>query len=362
MAWWVWPAANEAPGSVKALALKAASGDPKAATDLKALGSSAVPGLVELLEYQEPFLRRHASSIASRLPKRLSKAFLAGPVPLGASDVQVAGARGLASLGPQADSAVPNLLSVLHDPQQYVALAAASALGHIGKAAVPGLTRALSDTNPVVRHAAAYGLGEVGADAEWALPELVGTLGDRDPSVRSSTAYSLTLIGYPTLLALSNMIDHGDATGREAAVKEFIQFYRFFRIMPPALNKMAHAEDAGSRRLAVEALGALRTTDDTTVHTFISLLRDPADEVRLASLRALNLLACRAAPAIGALQTCLQDPAPAVRAWAAKDLSAIGPAARVALESLSRCLQDDDASVRLEAQQAIDKIQATESR
>jgi HEAT repeat protein len=360
VAWWGWRPSTDAPKSIKPLALKAVAGDPKAVAQLRALGSSAVPGLVKLLEYQDPYLRCQAWALAAKLPRRLGRALLAKAGQLGSSDVRAAGAKALALLGPQAEAAAPNLLRALHDPEQYVAMEAAAALGRIGKPSIAGLTTALADTNTVVRHAAAYGLGEIGADAEPAVPELIKTLEDRDPAVRSSTSYSLELIGFPALVALSNVIDHADANARQAAVKEFIRFYRSLRIMAPALNRMAHAEDVGSRLLALGALGSIRAADDTTVNTFIASLKDPAEEVRLAALKALSLVAWRAEPAIGSLKTCLQDPSPAVRAWAANDLGAIGPAAGTALEDLSGSLRDSEPGVRAAALQALEKVRARE--
>jgi HEAT repeat protein len=358
--WWGWHPSTDAPKAITALALKAVAGDPKAVAQLRALGPSAVPGLVRLLEYQDPYLRRKAWALAAKLPRRLGRALLPKAVPLGSSDVRAAGAKALGLLGPQAEAATPDLLRALHDPEQYVAMEAAAALGRIGKPSMAGLTRALADTNAVARRAAAYGLGEVGADAEPAIPELIETLGDRDPAVRSSTSYSLQLIGFPALLALSNVIDHADANARDAAVKEFMGIYRSLRLMAPAFNRMAHAEDVGSRRLALEALGSIRAADDTTVNTFIASLKDPAEEVRLAALKALSLVAWRAEPAVGCLKSCLQDPSPAVRTWAAKDLGAIGPAAASALEDLSGSLRDSDPGARAAGLQAMEKIRARE--
>jgi HEAT repeat protein len=176
--------------------------------------------------------------------------------------------------------------------------------------------------------------------------------------VRSSTAYSLTLIGTPAATALSNVIDHADSNAREVAVTEFIRLYRTLRSMTPPLNKMAHAQEAGSRRQAIEALGAIRAADDTSIDTFIVALQDPADEVRLAAVKALAMVSWRAQAAIGELTKCLRDSSAPVRLWAAKTLGAIGPTARPALDELRRCLRDNDPSLSGAALEAIQKVEA----
>jgi HEAT repeat protein len=354
--WWALGPTTVPASSIKWMAVKAASGDSNTIVAIQAFGSRAVPDLEELLQYQEPFWKRQVWALAPRLPPRFSKALLARAGPISAPRARVSGAKCLGMLGPQAESAVPALLGTFHDPEAYVAMEAATALAKIGKASIPGLTQALSDKTPVVRHAAAYALGEIGPEAESAVPELIAALKDQDSQVRSSTAYSLMLIGTPTVAALSNVIDHGDANARDAAVREFIRFYRSLRTIVPPLLKMAHAEPAGSRRTALETLGAIRAADDATITTLIGALQDPDVDVRLAAARALGQVPWRAQAAIAPLSRSLQDPSASVRASAAQALGAIGSPARRALTDLRTSLQDKDASVRSAAQEALDKI------
>jgi HEAT repeat protein len=214
----------------------------------------------------------------------------------------------------------------------------------------------LGDKDAVVRQAAAFGLGQSGPRAELALPNLLAALNDKHPLVRSSAASSLRLIGQPTITALSNVLDHADPGAQEAGLTEFFQLYRSFLSLTKPLSKMAHAEDAQSRCLALEALGALRASDETTIQSFLDALADPVAEVRLASAKALSLLGSRARGATGGLRKCLQDPCVAVRVWAAKDLGAVGRDARIALPDLNDSLHDQDQSVRNAAQEAINSI------
>lgn len=343
-------------GSLKTLALKAGVGDPQSILALRKQGSSAVPGLVRLVNYREGFLKREARAAAPKLPKFYGRLVFKWFAPEQAPSIRVAGARSLGLLGVQAESAVPALLELLHDPEPYVAMEAARSLGAIGSASVPGLVKALGDPDAVVRQAAAFGLGQIGPKAELALPNLLAALDDKHPLVRSSAASSLRLIGQPTLWALSNLLDHADAAVREAGLNEFFQLQRSFLSLTKPLNKMAHAEDAESRCRALAALGALRASDELTIRSFLDALADPLAEVRLAAVKTLSLLGSRAQGATSGLRKCLQDPCVAVREGAAQDLGAIGPGARVAVPDLNDALRDKDESVRKAAQEAINSI------
>lgn len=345
---------------IRDLAVRANSGDPTAIADLREFGPNAVPGLVDLLGYRDPFWRRQAWALAPRLPNRLGRALLARAGPMDASRMRAVGAKSLGVLGAQAEGAVTALVQLLRDPEPYVAMEAATALGRIGKPSVPGLIEALTNKTAGARQAAAYALGEIGSEAETAVPDLIAGLDDRDPAVRSTTAYSLGRIGYPSLAALSNVIDHADAKAREMALEEFLRFYRALRSMVPPLIKMAHADEAGSRCHALAALGAIRAADDATINTLISSLQDPVAEVRLAAIKALSLIIWRAQPAVTGLAKCLHDPSVPVREWAAKILGAIGPAARPALDELRDSMEDTEASVRAAAREAVEKIQPNE--
>ena len=358
--WWSVRPLSSQLESVKILATQAAAGDTNAVAALRVQGSNAVPGLVKLLRWRDPGLLSMAWKIGPRLPASMSSALLSRTGPLDAARVRLAAVNALGLLGAQGEGAVPALLEELRNPESYEAMAAATALSRIGQASVPGLTRALSDKDPVVRHAAAYGLGEIGPNAEQSVPDLIQNLADADPSVRSSTAYSLMMIGYPSVAELSNLIDHADQNAREAAVTEFIRFYRSLLGVTRPLIKMAHAEPAASRRQALQALGAIRAADDATINTFIGALSDPVVEVRLTGLKALTLVAWRAQAAVGGLRKCLQDPSPAVREWAARVLGAIGPSARAAVGDLRLCFLDNEPAVRDAAHEALARIEPGE--
>jgi HEAT repeat protein len=220
----------------------------------------------------------------------------------------------------------------------------------------------LNDDNPLVRHAAAYALGEMGPRAENAVPSLISKLGDTDSEVRSSSATSLLLIGYPSVAAMSNVVDHGDASSRQAAVVEFLRFYRSLRSMVPPLMKMAHAEQPEVRRSAITALGLMRSAEHDTIQTFKNACHDPVLNVRLAAVSALGLVPNSAADAVAELTHCLDDPSVELAISAARVLGTIGPGARSALPQLRQCYSASQDPLRVAAQAAIEKITCDSSQ
>ena len=353
---WFAPHLNSAvPADVADLTLKAAAGDTNASAVLEGLGPDAVPALAQLCTYRDGW-RRLAWRVAPWFPKRAGKAFLTRVGPLRDESIRVAAAKVLGSFGPKAELAVPGLLKALHDPQSYVAMEAAAALARAGSGALPALINALNENNPLVRHAAAYALGEVGPRAEKAVPSLISRLEDTDAEVRSSSASSLLLIGYPSITAMSNIVDHGDASSREAAVLEFVRFYRSLRSMVPPLIKMAHAEAPEIRRSAITALGVMHSADNDTIQTFRAACGDPALEVRLAAVSALALVPSRAPEAVAELTDSLKDPSVELGISAARLLGKIGPAACSALPELKRCHAAGQGPLQAAVQAAIEKI------
>src|SRR5205823_5137459 len=72
-------------------------------------------------------------------------------------------------IGPAAEAAVPHLLPLLGDTEEYVRGSAAKALGQIGpaaEAAVPHLLPLLGDTEVDVRSRAAEALGQIGPQVD----------------------------------------------------------------------------------------------------------------------------------------------------------------------------------------------------
>jgi HEAT repeat protein len=170
------------------------------------------------------------------------------------------------------------------------------------------------------------------------------------------------LIGYPSIAAMSNVVDHGDAGSRQAAVLEFLRFYRSLRSMVPPLTKMAHADEPEVRRSAITALGLMRSADHDSIQTFRNACHDPVLNVRLAAVSALSLVPNSAAEAVAELTDCLRDPSVELAVSTARVLGTIGPAARSALPQLRQCYSTSQDPLRAAAQAAIEKIMCDSSQ
>jgi HEAT repeat protein len=113
-------------------------------------------------------------------------------------------------------TAVPLLVSLLHDPDDNARARAAHSLGVIGDPrAAPDLVAALGDPAWPVRAMAAKALGILpGSDGVVALQ---GALADREWWVRSNAGEALRLKGEPGFRALKAMLDGSDAYAAQKA-------------------------------------------------------------------------------------------------------------------------------------------------
>ncbi len=153
-------------------------------------------GALELLVEQatqsgDPHVRRYALFVLGRTgDPRLKELFLSA---LRDTD-KACRAQAAAALIGLGDTIVPDLVSLLSDPDWRVRYRAAEALGEIGNRASAGaLVRALSDKKDHVRYMAAKGLGRTGNSG--AVPALVGCLEDENPYVRKAAVLSLGKLG-----------------------------------------------------------------------------------------------------------------------------------------------------------------------
>jgi hypothetical protein len=177
--------------------------------------------LVKRLRHRDPAVREDAAwdlaqmgPAAAPVVPALIKA-LYDPVPI----VREWAAEALGCIGPAAAEAAPRLGIALRDRS----CDAPSALSRIGLVAIPTLTKALANENPNVRIGAAQGLRMMGPDAQDAVPALITAITRDGPEeARDYALYALGAIGpaakdaVPTLEALARSGDR-DA---EAALKQ----------------------------------------------------------------------------------------------------------------------------------------------
>lgn len=327
--------------TVRAWALDAYVGRTNATAALEAMGTNAVPGLVDLLNRRDSWARQRISATVLKLPRPLARRLQSWILRPEAAVYRRAGAKGLGLLGPRAAEAVPALIATLHEPDIQLRSDAATALARIGVPAFQQLTIALADVDPGVRNFAAYALGQMGAAAEAATPNLIGDFSDTNRDVRASAAYSAAIIGFPSMVAISNVLDHGDAQAREAAIRQLILSQRSVYSAVPGLLKMAQSEIPASRQQAIGALGALRIANDASVTALTNALYAAEPDIRLAAVKSLKMIPWRAHEALPHLILRLQDDSAAVRTWTAAILGDLGPRSAPALPELRRLAGSD---------------------
>ena len=164
-----------------------------AAYKLGRSGAAAMPGLMDTLRSES------AAKCQSNLERRHTNAS------------QLYSTYALSAIG---SPAVPNLVEALEEPDWWVRSAAADTLGDIGFAsemAVQKLTDCLCDPSEWVRRNAAEALGTIGSSAQPAIPELMKAMDDENRYVRLNALLSLVRIERPArscIPALEKALSH----------------------------------------------------------------------------------------------------------------------------------------------------------
>ena len=138
------------------------------------------------------------------------------------NEVRMSAAVTLGRIGPDANIAIPALITLLKDKEDYVRCEAAGALGKMGpdaRIATAALTESLADQFMWVRSRSARALGNIGPEAKTAIPTLVGLLKDKMINVRMSAIEALGRIGPDpkTVPALKELLDEKDDNIRRMA-------------------------------------------------------------------------------------------------------------------------------------------------
>lgn len=236
----------------------------------------------------------------------------------------------LATMGANAAPAIPALVTALSSSDVELRWRAARALGAIGPsagAAVPDLTKALGDTLPKTRAYAAYALGQIGAASKPAVPAIVKAVTDEDPLVRKGAIVALQSIkpGPEVIIPLvSKALNDAEPS-----------------VVMPALHALAEAGEQGVPVLRQALQG-------TNSRYWACLL-----------VEELGPKAAAAAPEVSNL---LKAEEPEIRMQAALALGAIGPTAKSAAPALTQLLDSDPTNgVRYAAAFALGRLGAKEA-
>jgi HEAT repeat protein len=348
--------------SIKAWALQLGASPrsrAEATEAFKALGTNAVPGLVRLLQTRDSLWRQATWRLAPRLPAKARQAIIQNM--RAAVMIRTAAARSLRVIGPEAQAAVPALARALREDEAQLRWEAAGALGAIGGPARAELVAALTNKDPNVRRAAAYGLGESIPPEPATVEALLRALGDQEVSVRAMAASSVSALGTNALAWVMESFRRGDVQARQSAARAFGALRSARDVTVPALVEMSQDKNPASRLVAIQTLAGLGLPNRQMIEAYKSLLKDPAEEVRLAAVLALSTGRFHAKTVLPALTECLGDDSPKVREGAARALGAIGAGAKPALPELARLAQDKEEPVRAAAKEAAARIESMEA-
>lgn len=229
----------------------------------------------------------------------------------GHEDVRRSACDALADLGPDAGSAVPDLLDALEDRSWRGRWSAAAALLHIAPTE-PAVTRAivsaLGDPSNVDREDIAYSLERVYPRPTWAVPVLANQVKDKQA-------------GYAAASTLA-------AFGPDAAAAV------------PSLIESVHSNDEDTRAHACHALGRIGAAAKPAVPALAELLASPDKRNRAAAASALCDLGALSEAAVPTLVRATQDHEIDIRIEAAFTLGRIGYAQSKSLPAFKPPLKD----------------------
>ncbi len=113
-------------------------------------------------------------------------------------------------IGPEAGGAVPDLVSMLRDPELTIPSSTAETLARIGAAAVPALLEAATSADDCVRFWSLYSLGRIEVMTSEVVDALATMISDPNPLIRSVAADSLLAAGSAAVPRLAALLEGPD--------------------------------------------------------------------------------------------------------------------------------------------------------
>lgn len=159
--------------------------------------------------------------------------------------VQVKAFRTLIRLGPDADAAIPVLISKLDDASYAVADMAWVALTHIGKGALDALIEAAQSCSIQRRTLALAALGDKTEDIEKVLPVLISALTDDDKKIQSQAAK--TIVGLKINCVQQGIPLTQKLTESVNTARKILESIRDELWVPVTLRELKKAETMGKK-------------------------------------------------------------------------------------------------------------------
>jgi HEAT repeat protein len=273
------------------------------------------------------------------------------------ADVRIWSAYTLGQIGPDASSAVVDLLASLDNSDESLRATTAEALGKIGdSSAAERLVQALQDKNVIVRQRVILALGKIGSGAVSALPQLIELLSD--PDVRIQTRHALIQIGLPAVKGLTESLDEDSIRFDIAMVLRDIDSLAAKKtgVGSPSLadlRSLRLAMNDSTRELQERSTAAnsLATLGEKGIDVLVVAFSD--EEIAdVASAAFANA----DAKSISQLTEALSHEQPEVRIAAANAVARLGPKGSEAVESLILLIEQEDRDVRYHAVRALHEL------
>jgi hypothetical protein len=231
----------------------------EAESAIRQIGPRAVPWLLKWARCKTPAWRENLCSAYDKVPRRLRSASLEKRI-LGAEDLvlDVDLAWGFKTLGSQGASGIPDLMTLLNDPQRV--RVAAMCLGKLGWVALPHVMKAFNDPATTNYLGLLEALNRMGNNAKPAVPKLIEGLKDTNATIAKASAEALGRLKLEPDLAVPALIlglEHSDSQIRIACVKALVGFTEKAQPAVPALVRCLREANVDATSEAAKALGEL---------------------------------------------------------------------------------------------------------
>lgn len=219
-----------------------------------AIGTNALPTLLEWISYEPSTLRNQIAGVAGRLPFGLWRRLFYKPVERANDAIRV-----FRILGPQARSAIPELARLAQTAaDRDRAYRCIDALKLVGPEGLPAVLTLATNSPTKTRFRAIVTLPEFGPDAAAAVPILIQCLDDNDSSIAAAAQEALTRLDRSAVF--------------------------------PSLTNALHSSSAQVRAHAVDGIQRMGAPADEAVPLLDPLLADPDYDVRRTTTNALRRL------------------------------------------------------------------------
>ncbi|MHC4503127.1 MAG: HEAT repeat domain-containing protein, partial [Planctomycetota bacterium] len=259
-------------------------------------------------------------------------------------------------IAPGDPSVVDALIKLIDRETKYeVGATASDALGSVGPPAVPRLMRALRGSSSSQKYAA-KALAVMGPDAEPAIPTLVSLLPNDKCEAYSEVAEALAAIGPSSAPAVVAAIERPHFRSQLYAGSVMEKLGPDAAGAVPALVQFLSHPDGGVRKTAAEALSHIKLAAEPAVPGLRRCLSDNKWGVRWAAGKALEGIGPTARPAIRELKAALRDEHPWVREWAVRALGNVDRDPADALPIFVAALSDDSPKVQSAAADMLGRL------